>query len=104
MYLRDERIAQQSPSTITFAAPAFAWAHPYYPCYPSLRLRAFAVKSFFSLRVTPMPVKERPRWRAPFETAAGETRPPQGERYVVMGQSFSAHPEEAPSFQAPSRR
>jgi hypothetical protein len=48
--------------------------------------------------------KDHPRWRAPFETAAEKMRPPQGERYSVVAEGFPAHPEEAPSVQAPSRR
>ena len=36
---------------------------------------------------------DRPTQRAPFETAAGKTRPPQGERLCFYQTSFSAHPE-----------
>ena len=39
-----------------------------------------------------------------FETAAERTRPPWGGRQLVLSPWFPAHPEEAPSVQAPSRR
>src|SRR5262249_25401926 len=49
--------------------------------------------------------KERSTQRAPFETAAEVMRPPQGERCLSCDlETRTAHPEEAPSFQAPSRR